>query len=142
MRLALRLFAMSLALATFTSGPLTHVVRAEPADHTMEVTSNLTKDGGTLNVVVTPQGRWHWNKDYPAKLSFEAPQGVVVAKPMLTQQAGDFTLDAKAAKGAAPFTGKLQVPAVVKVTGKFGLCDDKVCIIKKVDTTATIAPQP
>jgi hypothetical protein len=145
-----RLSILSIVPIAFAllSSPLTHAgapnhtpaAEAPTDDHTLTLEATPTKAGeaGALSLSIAPKSPWKWNPEYPAKLELVAPPGVTFDKGLLTKKDNDFaesgkTVGAKAGfKAASPGTHK----AIVK--GRFGLCDANVCIIKKVETTATI----
>jgi hypothetical protein len=136
---AVAVLVSSLALASAAVFGLHTRASAEEPDHTFEVRTAPAKgnDTGSLTFVVTPKGRWHWNKEYPAKLTLSA-EGVTFPKTVLKQQDGDFSVDKEVATAKLTFTGASAGSKDVSVVGKFGLCDDKVCIIKKVDLKAKV----
>jgi len=148
MRKSLSIPSTLLVAFALLSSPLTHAGSPTPApmaetpagDHTLTFEAAPTKAGelGALSLSITPKSPWKWNPEYPAKLELVAPPGVTFDKGLLSKKNADFaesgkTVGAKAGfKATSPGTHK----AIVK--GKFGLCDANVCIIKKVETTATI----
>ncbi len=131
---AITVVVSSLVLATSALFGLHQSASAEEPDHTFEIKTAPAKGNeiGSLTFVVTPKGHWHWNKDYPAKLTLTA-EGVTFPKTVLKQQDGDFSMDKDAATAKLTFTGSTSGAKDVSVVGKFGLCDDKVCVIKKID---------
>jgi hypothetical protein len=88
---------------------------------------------GTLEVAFVAKGPWHWNADFPAKLTLTAPEGLAVTKATLLQKDKDFAT--KDGKQVAGFELKAAsaVTAEGRIVGKVGFCDDKVCITKKID---------
>jgi hypothetical protein len=108
------------------------------ADHVLKVETAGDKGTEKLSLQVLPLGPWKWNPEYPARLELELPPGVTATKTTLKMVDGDFAIEGKGAKAATPLSAKAPGAYVAKVKGKFGLCDAHVCIIKKVDTTATL----
>jgi len=90
-----------------------------------------------LGLVFAPKGPWHWNKDYPAKLELAAA-GITVARPTLKQQDGDFKVGEAGVDAAFVLTATQAGTTNGTIKGKIGLCDDKVCIIQKVELTVAL----
>lgn len=93
---------------------------------------------GALDIVVTPQGPWHWNKDYPAKLELTLPEGVNAARKTLKQLDGDFKIEDAAITASFALTATKAGALQGTVKGKIGLCDDKVCIIRKIELAVAL----
>ncbi len=136
-----RLLARALAplplLAALVALP---AARAEAPDHTFEVKvapATTPSQPGTVTFVITPAAPWKWNAEYPAKLTLTPAAGITVGKAVLKNQEGDFSNKDKRISAATTFSGAA-AGAIATVTGKFGLCNDNVCIIKKVETTAKL----
>lgn len=134
---AIALVALSIALTAASASA------AEP-EYALTVKPAELKVGqaGALEVVVTPKGPWHWNKDYPAKLELSAPAAVTVARPTLKQLDGDFKVGATEVTASFAVTATQAGPAQGTVKGKIGLCDDKVCIIRKVEIAVALTATP
>lgn len=134
LRIALGLL---LALAT------TAAFAADP-EYTLTVKPAELKVGqaGALDLVVTPKPPWHWNKDYPAKLELTPPAGVTVVRATLKQLDGDFKVTDADATASFAVTATQPGPAQGTVKGKIGLCDDKVCIIRKVEIPVALTATP
>jgi hypothetical protein len=119
---------------------VTPVVAAPPADapldHVLVVESLTTDKGQTLSVSIEAKSPWKWNAEYPAKLEFELPAGVKADKTSLKMVDGDFKEDTSKVRASTALTTKAPGEYVAVVKGRFGLCNAKLCITKKVDTTA------
>jgi hypothetical protein len=95
------------------------------------------KDSYTANgehavaVKLTAKGGYHINEKYPLKFKASSSDSVTYPKPLLTRNDGKF----------GPITGELKVPFVPTRAGKakvggtlfFSVCDDKNCLMDKVD---------
>jgi hypothetical protein len=116
---------------------------ADP-EYTLEVKPTTLKVGeaGALVLAFAPKPPWHWNKDYPAKLELAAPAGVSVGKPVLKQLEGDFKVADAGVSASFAVTATQAGSAEGTVKGKIGLCDDKVCIIKKVELAVSLVATP
>jgi|GEM_PF-2935877 len=90
-----------------------------------------------LAVQFAPKAPWHWNKDYPAKLMLVA-EGVTIARTELKQQQDDFKITKAGIETAFSLTAVKPGKTTGTLKGKIGLCDDKVCIIKKVELTVAM----
>ena len=87
---------------------------------------------GTVMVTVIPAEGWHMNKDFPTKLTVEAPDGVKLTKEMQkVPDAVEFTNDkavfavkfTSSSAGAKAFSGKF----------KFAVCTSSTCDPKRSD---------
>lgn len=98
-----------------------------------------------LEIVFAPKSPWHWNKDYPAKLTLVA-SGVTITQPELKQSSDVPTLFKVADSGSVNTAFELRASqaGVTKgtVSGKIGLCNDKVCIVKKVELPVVVTATP
>lgn len=133
----------AVAVVVFGLAGAALTARAEvPADsrYTLTVEAPARKVGevGVVRLVIKPQKGWHWNKEYPAKLVLAAPTGVTVTKAELKQLDGDFKLEAGNATATFTVTAKAVGPANAKLTGKFGVCDDRSCVTVKVDQVVAV----
>jgi len=97
---------------------------------------------GALELIFLPRGPWHWNKDYPAKLELAPLDGATAARSPLKQLEGDFKVDSGRVSAAFAVTATRAGTTLGKVTGKIGLCDDKVCVIKKIDVAVSLTATP
>ncbi len=130
------------------SSPLTNAGTPTPMpaaeapadDHTLTFEATPTKAGtaGALAISIAPKSPWKWNPEYPAKLELVAPPGVTFDKGLLSKKDNDFAASGKTVGATAAFKATSPGTHTAVVKGKFGLCDANVCIIKKVETTATI----
>lgn len=112
---------------------------ADEAEYTVQAPPVTMKVGQPAPLAVTfaPKGPWHWNKDYPAKLELVAT-GVTIARPTLKQQDGDFKPGKAGIDAAFALTATQAGATTGTLKGKIGLCDDKVCIVKKVELTVAL----
>lgn len=133
MRSWLALIALTFSTSAIASPP------NEPApDHVLKVEALPDGQAQKLSVVIQPNAPWKWNAEYPAKLEFELPAGVSAKKGTLKMVDGDFELEGKGARAATGLSAATPGAYLARVKGRFGLCDANVCVIKKVDTTATL----
>lgn len=135
LRIALGLLLALGATATTYAAEPEYTLTVKPAELKVGV-------AGALDVVVAPKGPWHWNKDYPAKLELAVPAGVTIARPTLKQLDGDFKVGAAEVTASFALTATQAGPAQGTVKGKIGLCDDKVCIIRKVEIAVALTATP
>lgn len=114
--------------------------RLKPEEGTLTIQAPTDAKAGTESVatiVVTPDGPYKINTEFPTKLTLETPEGVTIAKA--TYKAGGHD---KAKGDADAFTEK-QLAFSVKLTPaasgthtingtfKFAVCDKDVCLAKK-----------
>ena len=129
-------------LLAFFMAPLLSVPAAAQAptdDHTLTVTAAPASAGkpGDLAVTITPKGNWKWNPEYPARLEVELPAAATIAKQTFKGLDGDFRADGKTMIAQTTWQAAAGTHKAT-IKGRFGLCDAHVCIIKRVDTTATL----
>jgi len=112
-------------------------VAAQAADPEYSVTVNAPAlklgQAGALEVAFVPQGAWHWNTEYPARLTLTPPAGIVVTKATLMQKDNDFAAKNGRPVGSFEVKATSAVKAEGRIVGKVGFCDDKVCVTKKID---------
>ena len=113
---------------------------AKDTRYTLTVEAPAPKVGqpGAVRLVIKPQAGWHWNAEYPAKLSLAAPDAVTVVNPELKQADGDFKVDAGNTVATFTVTAKKAGAIDARISGKFGVCDDRSCVTVKVDRLVTI----
>lgn len=133
----MRPFLLALLVAPLLSVPA--AAEAPTDDHTLTVTAAPAGPGkpGDLAVTITPRGNWKWNPEYPARIEVELPATVTAAKRTFKGLDGDFRADGKAMAAQTTWQAAAGTHKAV-IKGRFGLCDAHVCIIKRVDTTATL----
>jgi len=98
---------------------------------------------GPLEIVFAPKSPWHWNKDYPAKLTLVA-EGLAVTQSELKQASDNENFKVSDSGVNAAFELSAGQAGVTNgmVSGKIGLCDDKVCIVKKVELAVVVTATP
>ena len=114
-----------------------------PTEYTLTVKPTALKVGqpGTVEVVITSNGPWHWNSEFPAKLEFAAAN-TTIARPLLRQADGDFKGDATTVTATFAVTATQAGARQGMLTGKLGFCDDKVCVTKKVELPVSVVATP
>lgn len=134
----MRQLLAALALTALLSPPAMTAPPEPAPDHVLTIEAAGDKGSEKLAVSISPLGPWKWNPEYPARLEFELPFGVTAGKSTLKMVDGDFTPDGKGAKAATTLKANAPGAYAAKVKGRIGLCDAHLCIVKKVDTTATL----
>jgi len=98
----------------------------------------------TAKILVTPSDAYKINKEFPTKLTLESPEGVVLAKALMTAGGHD------QAKGDADAFEDKQLVFTVKLTPqsgnhtingtfKFAVCDKDTCLAKKEQISIAVA---
>ncbi|HTR53071.1 MAG TPA: hypothetical protein VMJ10_20390 [Kofleriaceae bacterium] len=112
----------------------------KPEEGTLTVDKASAKAGAeaTANITVQPAQGYHVSKEFPVKLTLNAPDGITLAKTELAAgDAATFTEQqlAFAVKATA------QKPGAYEITGtfKFGVCDKDSCHPKKQPITIQVA---
>lgn len=131
------MFRAALLISLTTVIALTPLAaHADEAEYSVTVKAPEFRRGqaGKLELTFAPKGGWHWNAEYPARLTLTAPEGLAVAKATLSQKDKDFT-PIKDGQQVAGFEVKAtgEVKAEARIVGKVGFCDEKMCITKKID---------
>jgi hypothetical protein len=111
---------------------------AEPYKVRSDAPSVTVNADGTATVTFEVTGEYHWNREYPAKLTVGTPPKVVsLGKTVFKQLSGDFEVDgqgdSKTARVKVPFKGVASGNDKAPVQAKFSVCNDKVCLIKSAD---------
>ncbi len=98
---------------------------------------------GKGTVTVTPAKGYKWNKDYPAKLTLDAPKKVKLAKTEYKQLAGDFKMGEKDAGVEVAYTAAAEAGEDA-ITGKlkFSVCNDKTCLIEEAAVRIAVNVTP
>ena len=82
-----------------------------------------------VSIRVIPQGEWHMNLEYPAKLEITPPTGATVAKPKLEK--GDaIKLDEQSLEFAVAFTPSEAGDKTFTGEFKFAVCQEEACVPK------------
>jgi len=98
----------------------------------------------TAKILVTPSAAYKINKEFPTKLTLETPQGVVLAKALLTAGGHDQV------KGDADAFDDRQLAFTIRMTPtsgnhtingtfKFAVCDKDTCLAKKEQISIAVA---
>ena len=117
-------------------------VNADKAkEFTTQVSSAKLKSGGqgeaTLTIVAGKG--FKWNKEYPAKVTFEGtPKHVTLAKTQLKQFGGDFKTSDKKADIAVKMTGKNAGKETLTAKAKFSVCNDTTCVIREASLNVSV----
>ena len=126
--------------ATPVAGPDNPQFHLKPEEGTLTVDKASAKAGAeaTANITVQPAQGYHVSKEFPVKLTLNAPDGITLAKTELAAgDAATFTEQqlAFAVKATA------QKPGAYEITGtfKFGVCDKDSCHPKKQPITIQVA---
>ncbi|PIE17949.1 MAG: hypothetical protein CSA66_05230 [Proteobacteria bacterium] len=106
------------------------------------------KAGATGAAVVTfkVDGGFHWNRDYPAKVTVAdgSPSGaaVKVGKRELKQLKGDFQATEDGATVKIPLSAVAAGQDTLRVDSRFSICNERMCLIKKasVDVEVVVTP--
>lgn len=112
-----------------------------PADYTIEATAAPVKAGteGFAIVTIKIRGGYHWNKEYPAKATVATSGDAIgVSKTEFKQTSGDFESEETVATLKIPVNGKTAGEGTLTVDTRFGVCSDKVCLIKKASANVTV----
>lgn len=98
---------------------------------------------GKSKITVTPAKGYKWNKDYPAKLTLDAPKRVKLAKAEYKQLAGDFSTGDKDAGVEVAYTAAAEA-CEDTITGKlkFSVCNDKTCLIEEAAVRIAVSVTP
>jgi len=124
---------MTLALVTLILGALAcRGAQAGSGDgkDPYVVTATLSKasDGtGHATVAVQVAKGWHWNAEYPFKLTVQEQQGTALAKTAFTPADVKVAGDGTSATVDLGTTGSLVEGARMKGVINFGVCEAKVC---------------
>ncbi|TNF27390.1 MAG: hypothetical protein EP329_19505 [Deltaproteobacteria bacterium] len=112
------------------------------AEYTIEATAEPVKVGAQGYALVTIKilGGYHWNKEYPAKATVanDGFTAIDLAKKEFKQTSGDFAAEETVATLKIPLTGKATGTETLKVDTRFGVCSDKVCLIKKASADVKV----
>jgi hypothetical protein len=107
-----------------------------------KVASAKLKSGaeGQAVISILPGKGFKWNKEYPAKVTFEgAPKHVALAKTQLKQFGGDFKTSDKRADISVKMTGKLAGKETLTAKAKFSVCNDTTCVIREASLNISVA---
>lgn len=106
-----------------------------------EVASAKIKSGaqGEAIISILPGKGFKWNKEYPAKVTFEgAPKHVALAKMQLKQFGGDFKTSDKRADISVKMTGKTAGKETLTAKAKFSVCNDTTCVIREASLNISV----
>ena len=123
--------------------------RAEPGvsgadtakEFSTEVVAAKIKSGaqGQAKISILPGKGFKWNKEYPAKVTFEgAPKHVALAKTQLKQFGGDFKTTDKRADILVKMTGKAAGKETLTAKAKFSVCNDTTCVIREASLNISV----
>ena len=118
---------------------------AETKDTSKEFTTKVASaklkrgaEGQATLTIVAGKG-FKWNKEYPAKVTFEgAPKHVTLAKTQLKQFGGDFKTSDKQAAVAIKMTGTAAGKETLKAKAKFSVCNDTTCVIREANIDVAV----
>jgi hypothetical protein len=95
------------------------------------------KASATLSIIAAKG--FKWNKEYPAKVTFEGqPKYVSLAKVQFKQMGGDFKTSEKRADVSVAMTGKSAGQEILKAKAKFSVCNDTVCVIREASFNVSV----
>ena len=95
------------------------------------------KGNATLSIIAAKG--FKWNKEYPAKVTFEGePKHVALAKVQYKQMGGDFKTSDKRADVAVVMTGKSAGKETLKAKAKFSVCNDTTCVIREASFNVSV----
>jgi hypothetical protein len=98
---------------------------------------------GDAVVSVTPAKGYHWNLEYPAKLTFEGePTKVSLSKKQFSQMGGDFKASESSAAVSVALSAKGAGSETVKGELKFSVCNDTTCLIKSAPVALAVVVAP
>jgi len=128
-------------------GPSDDPFRLKPEEGRLAIEAPTDVVAGTevtAKILVTPSDAYKINKEFPTKLTLETPEGVVLAKALMTagghdQSKGD--ADAFEDKQLA-FSVRLTPKSgnhTINGTFKFAVCDKDTCLAKKEQISITVA---
>ncbi|MBD90514.1 MAG: hypothetical protein CL940_09260 [Deltaproteobacteria bacterium] len=110
-------------------------------EFTTKVASAKIKRGaeGLATLTIVAGKGFKWNKEYPAKVTFEgAPKHVTLAKTQLKQFGGDFKTSDKQAAVAIKMTGTAAGKETLKAKAKFSVCNDTTCVIREANIDVAV----
>lgn len=121
--------------------------RLKPEEGQLAIEAPVDAKAGTevtAKILVTPSAAYKINKEFPTKLTLETPQGVVLAKALLTAGGHDQV------KGDADAFDDRQLAFSIKMTPtsgnhtisgtfKFAVCDKDTCLAKKEQISIVVA---
>lgn len=119
-----------------------------PDDYTIDVEPATVAVGaeGAAVVRVTALPPYHWNKEYPARVTVEDGEhpSVTIGKREFKQLSGDFEVadDESAATVRIPVTGKAPGSETLTLDVRFSVCNDKVCLIKRAAAQVAVTTGP
>lgn len=117
-------------------------------DYAIEVEAVTVKVGadGAALVRVNALPPYHWNKEYPARVTIEDGDhpSVTVDKREFKQLSGDFEIadDESWASVRIPVTGKAPGIDTLALDVRFSVCNDKVCLIKRASARVAVTTEP
>lgn len=124
------------AAALLAVGPAFAAESDEPYQVEGAAPSVAVSADGTATITFKVSGDYHWNREYPAKVTIgKSPKVVSLDKKVFKQLAGDFEVegegDARIARVKVPFKGVAGGIEETEVETKFSICNEKLCLIKK-----------
>ncbi len=102
---------------------------------------------GDVTIHFTPDKDHHWNEEYPAKVTFDAPADPASAKATVTKQqyskaSGDFAVKDGAAALTVRVRGKQAGDQTLVAKAKFSVCNETTCLIEKRDIALSVHVVP
>ncbi len=118
--------------ALFVAALTGTAVAADSYDLSVNAPASKVNEKAVAKVSVQTKGDWHVNKEYPHKLTLEAPEGVKIEKAKLTAKEASKFDDKQLAFDVA-YTVAKAGKTEIKGTLKFATCQGESACVQKTE---------